>query len=105
MLTDLTVFVSNPTAALAFYQLLGGSLDGDGSNTLWFGDTAIQVWRGDRPSHVHLSINVDDPTSTAATLVHRGHPVEWTDEQRRMFTVSDPDGNTVMVRDSDCWHR
>lgn len=105
MLTDVTLYVSNPEAAHTFYQLLGGSPDGDGSNTLWFGDSAIQLWPGDRPSNIHLSINSDNPATIAAALTVQGVPVEWTDEQRRMFTVSDPDGNTVQVRDAACWRR
>ncbi|MDO3055640.1 VOC family protein [Mycobacteroides abscessus] len=105
MLTEVTLFVANPQAALAFYTLLGGSPDGDGSGMVWFGDSCIQLWRGDTTSHIRLSINVDNPATIAAALTDRGHPVEWVDEQRRMFSVSDPDGNTVMVRATACWHR
>lgn len=105
VLTDVTLFVANPEVAVKFYSMLGGSLDNDGSNTVWFGDSAIQVWPGDRPSQVHLSINVQNSAAIAAQLSAQGVAVEWTDEQRRAFTVSDPDGNTVMVRHSDCWHR
>ena len=49
---------------------------------------------------------VRDATSTAAAaLTSKGHPVEWTDQHHRTFTVTDPDGNRVMVRDAGCWHR
>lgn len=89
-----------------FYTLLGGSPDTDNSGMVWFQDTAVQVWRGEPTSNVRLSINAENPTAIAATLTAEGHHVEWTDEQeRRAFTTTDPDGNTVQVRDSDCWHR
>jgi hypothetical protein len=103
MLTDVTLYVSNHQAALAFYALLGGSPDNDGSGMVWFGDTAVQLWEGKPASNVRLSINVADPQTVAARLTDEGHPVEWTDKQRRMFTACDPDGNKVMVRDSSCW--
>lgn len=103
MLTDITLHVANPEAAIAFYQLLGGSPDNDGSGTLWFGDSAVQLWPGDTTSHIHLSINAENPAAVAATLTAEGHPVSWADKTMRVFTVTDPDGNTVMVRDSACW--
>lgn len=104
MLTDVTLYVSNPEAAHTFYRLLGGSPDGDNSGMVWFGDTAVQLWRGDRPSHIRLSINVQNPTAIAANLDQQGYPVEWVDDQGRVFTTTDPTGNQITVRDAEkCW--
>jgi len=86
-----------------FYTLLGGSPDTDNSGMVWFQDTAVQVWRGEPTSNVRLSINVSDPAQVAARLDVAGHPVQWTDSTLRMFTVTDLDGNSVMVRSQDCW--
>jgi predicted enzyme related to lactoylglutathione lyase len=106
VLTDVTLYVSNPEAALAFYQLLGGSPDNDSSGMVWFGDSAVQLWRGDRPSYIRLSINVDNPSDIAAALTSEGHPVEWVDDQGRVFTTTDPTGNQITVRDAEkCWSR
>lgn len=104
MLTDVTIRVPDPELAAEFYVLLGGDPD-PFEHLVWFGMTAVQLWKGAPASRVDLSINVPDVTEVADRLERNGHIVRWSHPNRSVFTTRDPDDNSVLIRSWENWQR
>lgn len=102
MLTDVTIRVPDPELAAEFYVLLGGDRD-PFEHLVWFGMTAIQLWKGEPASRVDLSINVPDVPEVADRLERYGHVVRWGHPNGSVFTTHDPDDNGVLVRSWENW--